>query len=150
MPPRPLFREAESRDNRCMLFRRQPPAGITFHDRLEELRRRGFRVEDLGQGAVTVRSGSCAAVVQPAPQSPPRIARLGVALGDKIGLLVDGGFQKFIETPDGRRRPALAKDLRALHDFQESLREALGLETFYNESLGTICDRHAYDRLAGR
>ncbi|HSW50817.1 MAG TPA: hypothetical protein VLH09_11615, partial [Bryobacteraceae bacterium] len=64
--------------------------------------------------------------------------------------LVDGGFQKFLETPSGRRRPALAAELKRLHDFQADLREALGLKSLYNESLGTVSDRHAYDRLTGR
>ena len=145
-----MSRSKESRDNRGMFFRRQAPTVTSFQDCLASLRRRGFRVDDLGQELVRVRSGSCAALVRPTPEGPPRIARLGVAAGEEIGVLIDGGFQKFIETPDGARRPALAADLEALHDFQEELHEALGLETLYNESLGTVCSRHAYDRLAGR
>jgi len=48
------------------------------------------------------------------------------------------------------RRPALASDLKRLQAFQEDLREALGIESLYNQSLGTVCDSHQYDRLSGR
>ncbi len=45
----------------------------------------------------------------------------------KSGTLVDGGYQKFFRTPNGKRKPALAEELKAIQDFQEYLKEALGL-----------------------
>ena len=69
---------------------------------------------------------------------------------DEIGLLVDEGYQKFFRTPKGRRVPALAEHLTALHDFQEDFREALGLVSLYNQGLGTTFDQHMYDRVEGR
>jgi hypothetical protein len=81
----------------------------------------------------------------------PRIAqRAGILAGGEIANLVDGGFQKFFRTPSGKSKPALATDLRALHDFEEDLKEALGLESLYNESLGTVSTFYQYDRLQGR
>jgi hypothetical protein len=71
-------------------------------------------------------------------------------MGGEIGVLVDGGFQKFFRTPSGRRKPALAGELRAIHDFDEDLKEALGLESYYNESLGTVSTFYLYDRVKDR
>ena len=71
-------------------------------------------------------------------------------MSGEIGALVDGGFQKFFQTPSGKRRPALASDLRALHNFQEDLKEALGLTSLYNEALGTVSTYYQYDRVKYR
>jgi hypothetical protein len=76
--------------------------------------------------------------------------RLSSVMGDETGALVDGGFQTFFPTPCGKRRPALAEDLRALHDFQEDLREALGEISLYNEALGTVSTFYLYDRVRNR
>ena len=59
-------------------------------------------------------------------------------------------FQKFFVTPSGKRKPALAEELKAIHDFEADLREALGLENFYNEALGTVSTQYIYDRVEGR
>ena len=45
---------------------------------------------------------------------------------------------------------ALASELKAVHAFQEDLREALGLVSLYNESLGTVSTEYLYDRVQGR
>jgi hypothetical protein len=132
-----------------MFFRRRAPKTITFADRLADLRAAGFELDQPAGGPVTVRKNGCAAIVRDAA-GQPRVESIGVLLGPDMARLVDGGFQKFLETPAGGRKPALASELKALHDFQEDLREALGLESYYNESLGTIFDLHNYDRLSGR
>jgi hypothetical protein len=132
-----------------MFFRRRVPKTITFADRLADLRAAGFEFDQPAGGPVTARKNGCAATISDAA-GRPKVESIGVLLGTDISRLIDGGFQKFLETPAGKRRPALASELKALHDFQEDLREALGLESYYNESLGTIFDRHNYDRLSGR
>ena len=71
-------------------------------------------------------------------------------MGKEIGTLTDGGFQKFFTTPGGKRKPAHADELKEIHNFQEDLREALGLTTLYNESLGTVSNLYLYDRVEGR
>jgi len=71
-------------------------------------------------------------------------------MGDEIGSLVDGGYQKFFRTPSGKTKPALASELKAIHDFEEDLKEALGLESLYNESLGTVSTYYLYDRVKDR
>jgi hypothetical protein len=133
-----------------MFFRRQPMKVITFDERLEHLRAVGFSTQPLDGGLVRVQRGGCAAVIRRSLEGEPGIVRMGVLIEGEMAALIDGGYQKFLETPSGKRRPALAPELKALHEFQDDLDEALGLKTLYNQALGTVCDRHAYDRLTGR
>lgn len=133
-----------------MFFRRHAPHQVSFEERLQNLRGAGYVVESRGEGRVRIRKDCCAAIVVHVPGASPCVDQAGVLIGSEIASLIDGGFQKFLEAPGGVRKPALAADLKALHDFQEDLSEALGLERLYNESLGTVFDRHAYDRLTGR
>lgn len=136
--------------NRVMFFRRQLPKVITFEQRLEGLRSSGFQIQALDRGLVQVQSGGCSAIIERTPEGEPRLVRLGVLIDGEIAALVDGGYQKFLDAPSGKRRPALAYELKTLHDFQADIDNGLGLKTLYNQSLGTVCDRHAYDRLTGR
>ena len=116
---------------------------------MQTLRAAGFAVESAGTGQVMVSRHGCAAVV--ANADPPEIVqRAGVMMGTEIGVLVDGGYQKFFQTPSGRKKAALAEELRAIHSFQEDLREGLGLVSLYNESLGTVSQKYLYDRVVDR
>jgi hypothetical protein len=133
-----------------MFFHREKQPEITFADRLERLKRAGFRVRELQPGKVLVLRDGCAAVVENQPAGKPRIVKAGYVVGGELGELVDLGYQKVWQTPGGAREPALAFQLKALHAALEDLREHLGLVSFYNESLGTVNDAHLYDRLAGR
>ena len=132
-----------------MFFRNNKPRQLTFSDRLDKVREFGFKVD--GQGSRTkVSKLGCAAVIEDNGDKPPIVGKAGVVVGDEIGLFVDEGFQKFFHTPSGRRLPALAEQLKALHHFQEDLREALGIVSLYNQGLGTTFDQHMYDRVKGR
>ncbi len=123
-----------------MFFRRPKERVPEFAERLESLRAAGFTVTPEGAGALVSRSG-CAVRL-----AGGRVAeRAGLAMGDEIGQLVDGGFQKFFRTPSGRVSPALAGELEALHAFEEDLREALGMEGRYNRGLGTVSTYCDYD-----
>jgi hypothetical protein len=134
-----------------MFFRREQPKEITFDQRMEELRKAGFTVTPAGANRVMVRRDGCAAVLENVPGASPRIVeRAGILMAGGIGKLVDGGFQKFFLAPGGPKKPALASELRAVHAFQEDLREALGLVSLYNESLGTVSTEYLYDRVQGR
>jgi hypothetical protein len=132
-----------------MFFRNKKAQNISFSDRLDEVRKAGFTVQSDGSRARVSRRGF-AAVMQEVDGGPALVGKAGVSVGDEIGLLVDGGYQKFFQTPGGRRIPALAEHLRELHAFQEDLREALGLVSLYNQGLGTTFARHMYDRVVGR
>lgn len=128
-----------------MFFHKRQPKVATFEERLEALRASGFKTVPEPGGRVKVSRAECAAIIDSAPQ----IELAGWLVGGEIAELVDGGYQKFWRA-GGRDVPALAEQLKAVHEFEEDLREGLGLESFYNTSLGTTNDLHNYDRLAGR
>ena len=65
-------------------------------------------------------------------------------------MLVDGGFQKFFRTPTGKKKPALADELKELHAFEADLKDHLGLKSLYNEGLGTVSTLYQYDRVKDR
>jgi hypothetical protein len=133
-----------------MFFRRQAPKEITFEQRLEELRKAGFTVTPAEDGRVMVSRDGYAAVLEDSAVGPRVAERAGIVMGGAIGKLVDAGFQKFFRAPGGHKKPALASELKALHAFQEDLREALGFTSLYNESLGTVSTEYLYDRVEGR
>jgi len=133
-----------------MFFRRERPKQLTFQDRMDSLRSAGFTITPLAGTRLRVSRDGCAAVLDRDGEMLLMAERPGVSIGDEIGALVDGGFQKFLQTPSGKRKPALAAELKALHRFQEDLREALGMVSLYNESLGTVSTFYVYDRLTDR
>ena len=133
-----------------MFFRRSQPKEPTFQERLENARKTGFTVTPLDGSRVRVSRDGCALVLEPGNGRPRIVERPGWMMADEIGRLVDGGYQKFFETPRGKRKPALADELKAIHRFQEDLREALGMISLYNESLGTVSTYYLYDRVQDR
>ena len=133
-----------------MFFRRQRPTAVTFQDRLDKLKAAGFSVTPRPDGAVMVAKGECAVSLRESGGEVERADLAGILMGGEIGSLVDGGYQKFFRTPSGKTKPALASELKALHDFEEDLKEGLGLESLYNESLGTVSTYYLYDRVKDR
>jgi hypothetical protein len=73
-----------------------------------------------------------------------------IMLKGKFTRLWDAGYQKFLLTDDGQKLPALASHLANLRKFNEELRTALGVPTFYNEALGSVSQVSIYDRVKGR
>jgi len=133
-----------------MFFRRKRPETPTFAERMDRLRQAGFTVTSLAGGAVRVSRGPCAADVRESNGAVEGVGRAGIDVCGEIGVLVDGGFQKFFQTPSGKKVPAMADQLKALHAFEEDLKEALGQESYYNESLGTVSTYYLYDRVKDR
>jgi hypothetical protein len=134
-----------------MFFRRARPKHLTFEDHMSAARAAGFGVESIGGGKTRVNRKGVAVILAAGPDGIPQVTeRAGVVMGKEIGTLTDEGFQKFFTTPSGKRKPAQAEELREIHNFQEDLREALGLTTLYNESLGTVSNLYVYDRVEGR
>ena len=76
-------------------------------------------------------------------------ARPGYLIAGEISKLIDRGYQKFLMTTKSEV-PATADHLKAIHDFTEELKEALGGVSLYNESLGTVSDEYVYDRVKDR
>ena len=100
-----------------------------------------MRVENYGCGAELRRTtnGSYQMTIPPS-----------ILINGQFVRLWDAGYQKFLLTDDGRKFPALAEQLGNLRQFNEELRTALGVPTYYNEGLGSTCQVTAYDRLEGR
>jgi hypothetical protein len=93
-----------------MFFRRQHLKNPTFAERLDALRNAGFAITPMADGVVRVSRGGCAVDLKDANGTVAVAQRAGVAQGSEIGALVDGGFQKFFETPSGAKKPALADE----------------------------------------
>ena len=133
-----------------MFFRREHLKNPTFAERLETLRTAGFTIAPMPGSVVRASRGGCAVDLKDDNGTVAIAGCAGMARGSKIAALVDGGFQKFFETPSGGKKPALADELKALHDFEEDLKQALGQESYYNQSLGTVSTFYLYDRVKDR
>lgn len=135
---------------KSMFFRRVRSRRPDFSQRIEKLKTWGFEVQQLDDGGLRVLRDGCEARVRRGEGDALLVEQTGRSLGGELARLVDGGYQKFWLTPGGRREPALAGQLKVLHAFEEDLREALGLKSLYNTSLGTVSALHLYDRVRGR
>jgi hypothetical protein len=133
-----------------MFFRREKPAVRSFQEKLNALQSSGFSVSPAASGASRVTRDGYAVDLRETNGDAVVEDRAGVVVGNEIGVLVDGGYQKFFRTPGGKKRPALAADLQALHDFEEDVKESLGMKSLYNESLGTVSTLYQYDRVKDR
>ena len=133
-----------------MFFRRERPKLRNFEEKVNALKGAGFLVTSMPTGATRVIRGSYALDLRETGGEVVVEDRAGVLMGDEIGVLVDGGYQKFFRTAGGTKRPALAEDLKALHDFEEDVKESLGMTSLYNESLGTTSTLYQYDRVKDR
>lgn len=132
-----------------MFFRRETPRTPSFDEYLSKLRSAGYTVET-ASGATRVSKNGLGASVKPDSNGHPEIVEYGVLLGNEFGLLTDVGYQKVFRTESGKAVAAQAAHLKVLHCFIEDLREALGLLSLYNESLGSTNQRHLYDRVEDR
>jgi len=103
-------------------------------------------VETLGGGGARVSKGALAAIVK----EGPAVAEVGLLLGSELAVLTDLGYQKIFLAPSGHKTAAVADHLTALHAFDEDLRLELGVESLYNEGLGSTNEKHLYDRVKGR
>jgi hypothetical protein len=129
---------------------RQP----TFDQTLELLRTHGFSIapSSAAAGGQLVSKNGVGAVLAPAsdPASPFALAVTpGALIRGEISRLLDRGYQKFIKTSQ-YELPATAAQLQSIHQFSEELKQIIGADDLYNESLGTTSDTYQYDRLKGR
>jgi len=93
--------------------------------------------------------GVSAAIEQDDNDGVKVFARPGYLINGEISKLVDRGYQKFLMTTKNEV-PASADHLKAVHEFTEELKEATGMSSLYNESLGTVSDSYHYDRVQDR
>lgn len=130
-----------------MFFRRNRTKIPTFSERIDLLRQSGFATEAQADGRVLISKHGAAALVGDEGKNQPQIDRAGVIVGGKIAEILSAGYQLFLELPSGQRLPATAEQLHNLHEFEEDVKEALGLTSLYNTSLGTTSQKHMYDRV---
>jgi|SRR5438067_2280675 hypothetical protein len=99
---------------------------------------------------IFMRKYNCSAAIQKNDNDGVKIfAYPGYLVGSEIAKLVNRGYQQFLKTTK-TEVPATADHLKALHQFTEELKEAIGAPSLYNESLGTVSDSYAYDRVEQR
>jgi len=132
-----------------MFFRRERPKNPSFDERMSQLKSLGFTVASRPAG-VRISRGAYGVDLENRADQVHIADRAGILIESDLGFLVDGGYQKFFRTKAGKTKPALAGDLKALHDFEEDLKEGLGQKSYYNESLGTVSTFYLYDRVKDR
>jgi hypothetical protein len=133
-----------------MFFRRDRPKALTLANRVELLKQAGFGAQPLADGRVKITKNGVGFVIGDGADNKPEIDKAGILVNDEIAVLLSGGYQMFLETPSGRRLPATATELVALHTFEEDVKESLGITSLYNTGLGTTSSKHQYDRVAAR
>jgi hypothetical protein len=124
----------------------------TYEEALAYLRDNGFDVTDAPgtNGRVFLRKYNVSAAIQKGPDDSIKIfAYPGYLIGSEISKLVNKGYQQFLKTSKNEV-PATADHLKALQNFSEELKVALGLPSLYNESLGTVSESYHYDRIKDR
>jgi hypothetical protein len=124
----------------------------SYEDVLSWLRDHGFDLLDAPgpQARVFLKKYGVSAAIQKDGEDGVKIfAYPGYLIGSEISKLVNKGYQQFLKTAKNEV-PATADHLKALHQFSEELKEALGLPSLYNESLGTVSEAYRYDRIVDR
>src|SRR5436305_13628168 len=102
------------------------------------------------QGRVFLRKYNVSAAIQKNGEDGVKIfAYPGYLISGEISKLINRGYQQFLKTSK-TEVAATADHLTALHQFSEELKEALGLPSLYNESLGTVSESYQYDHVSDR
>ena len=117
---------------------------------LEVLRAHGFETTPsavVADGVLVSKAGVAAVL---APGEPIRLAvDASLQMGGELARLLDRGYQKFFQNSQFEV-PATAARLQAIHDFREELTLLTGIDSLFNESLGSTSDCYRYDRVKGR
>src|SRR6266567_1547821 len=124
----------------------------TYEDAVQWLRDHGFDlIEAPGtQGRMFLRKYNVSAAIQKDGDDGVKIfAYPGYLIGGEISKLINRGYQQVLKTSK-TEVAATADHLKSLQQFSEELKEALGLPSLYNESLGTVSEAYQYDRIVDR
>ncbi len=124
-----------------------------FDDAVSYFRDNGFDILEApgtNTGRIFIKKHNVSAAVERDAKGNVKLfAHPGYLVSGEIAKLVDKGYQKFLKTTK-TEIPATADHLKAIHQFTEELKEATGMTSLYNESLGTVSDRYVYDRVKDR
>jgi hypothetical protein len=119
-------------------------------EQIDALPRAGFKLSSTG-GVVRVERYGCGAEFRRTADGRYEMTELPTVISaGQFTRLWDAGYQKFLLRADGKKLPALALQLGDLRRFNEELRTALGVPTYYNEGLGSVAEISTYDRVKGR
>lgn len=124
----------------------------TYDAAVTWLRDHGFDILEAPGTAnrIFIKKYNCSAAIEKSAEGAAKVfAYPGYLIGGEISKLVDRGYQKFLRTTK-TEIAATADHLRALHQFSEELKEALGATSLYNESLGSVSESYVYDRVRDR
>jgi hypothetical protein len=117
---------------------------------IESLSTKGFLVRSSG-GVARVEKYGCGAELRKTPDGRFQMTVLpSIMFQGQFTRLWDAGYQKFLLTHDGKKIPVRVDELGRMRQFNEELRTALGVPTYYNEALGSTCQFSVYDRVKGR
>lgn len=117
---------------------------------VESLSAKGFLVRSSG-GVVRIEKYDCGAELRKSPEGKFQMTEIPCIMWEaQFTRLWDAGYQKFLLTHDAKKLPAHVTQLANLRRFNEELRSALDVSTYYNEALGSTCHVSVYDRLKGR
>jgi hypothetical protein len=117
---------------------------------VESLAAKGFLVRSSG-GVVRIEKHSCGAELRKTPEGRYQMTEMPcIMMQGQFTRLWDAGYQKFLITHDSTKFPVRVGQLKDLRLFNEELRTALGVPTYYNEALGSTCHVSVYDRVKGR
>jgi len=118
---------------------------------VESLGAKGFVVRSSG-GVARIEKYNCGAELRRDGESADfRMTIIpSIMLQGQFTHLWDAGYQKFLLTSEGKKFPIRVAQLGELRRFNEELRTALGVSTYYNEALGSTCQYSVYDRVKGR
>jgi len=117
---------------------------------VESLAAKGFLVRSSG-GVVRIEKFGCGAELRKSPAGHFQMTIIpSIMHQGQFTRLWDAGYQKFLLTNEGLKFPIRVAQLGDLRRFNEELRTALGVPTYYNEALGSTCQYSVYDRVKGR
>jgi hypothetical protein len=117
---------------------------------VESLSATGFLVRSSG-GVVRIEKYNCGAELRRTTAGQYHMTIIpSIMYQGQFTRLWDAGYQKFLLTHEERKVPARVDQLQDLRRFNEELRTALGVPTYYNEALGSTCHYSVYDRVKGR
>lgn len=124
----------------------------TYDNAVSWLRDHGFDLLEAPgtTGRVFLKKYNTSAAIEKTGEGGVKIfAHPGYLIGGEISKLVDKGYQKFLKTTK-QEVAATADHLKAMHEFTEEMKEAIGATSLYNESLGTVSESYHYDRVKDR